>query len=141
MNITKKIAIAAAAGAITLGGGAAAMASTHSAASTSDTPTSGPKVAFVCSHLDQIEAQQKGHLDLLNGRLTLLKDAQTAYQGKTKAEARIQKRIDTTNAQITKVEARQAKLTTWAASHCNTTTGSTPTMTDSAVGVCRPWVK
>ena len=115
MNLTKKIGVGIAAAALTAGAGATAFA-----AGTSATPATGDRGAFVCAHLDEVKGQQQAHLDLLNGRLHLLQEAETAATaaGDSNLATRIDKRVETTNERIAKVTARQGKLDTWAAGHC-----------------------
>ncbi|MFT3852482.1 MAG: hypothetical protein QM733_07085 [Ilumatobacteraceae bacterium] len=124
MNLTKKIGIGAAAAALTVGAGATAFA----AGTTSS--TRGERGTFACAHLDELEAQQQTHLDLLNGRLHLLQEADDAARaaGHDAAEARIEVRIARTNQRIAKVTERQGKLQSWAAEHCtgDAATATTP---------------
>lgn len=114
MNLTKKIGIGAATAALTIGAGATAFA----AGTTSS--TGGGRGTFACAHLDELEAQQQAHLDLLNGRLHLLQEADDAAKagGHDAAAAKIEVRIAKTNERISKVTERQGKLQTWAAEHC-----------------------
>ncbi len=120
MKLSRKIGIGIAAGALTIGAGATAFAAAAPGGTGAGTPT-GAKGAFVCAHLDEVQAQQQAHLDLLNGRLHLLQEADAAATaaGRDQAAAKLSKRIDTTNTRITKVTARQGKLTTWASTHCD----------------------
>ena len=117
MKLTRKIAIAAAAGALTVSAGATAFAAGASATE----PGGGPKAEFACAHVHEIEAQQQAHLDLLAGRLHLLQEADAAATagGHDAAAARIERRIGRTNERIAAVTARQGKFATWASSHCN----------------------
>lgn len=120
LNMTKnitKLGIGLAAGALVIGAGATAFAAGDS---TSGGASSGERAAFVCAHLDEIEAQQQAHLDLLNGRLHLLQEADDAAKaaGKDDAAAKIEQRIARTNERIAKVTSRQGKLATWATEHC-----------------------
>jgi hypothetical protein len=117
MKVIAKLGIGVAAGVLTIGAGATAFAA---GSGTGDGTPTGSRATFVCAHLDEIEAQQQTRLDLLNGRLHLLQEADDAAKaaGKDKAAARIETRIGTTNERITKVTDRQTKLSEWAASHC-----------------------
>ena len=117
MKIIGKLGIGLAAGALTIGAGATAFAA---GSGTGDGTPTGARATFVCAHLDEIKAQQQARLDLLDGRLHLLQEADDAAKaaGKDKAVERIEARIATTNERITKVTDRQTKLTDWAAAHC-----------------------
>jgi hypothetical protein len=121
MNLTKKIGLGIAAGVLTIGAGATAFAAGSPGTSGSGTPT-GARAAFVCAHLDEVQAQQQAHLDLLNGRLHLLQEADDAAKtaGKDQAAAKIEQRIDRTTTKIAKVTDRQGKLVTWASTNCAT---------------------
>jgi len=117
MKVIGKLGIGVAAGVLAIGAGATAFAA--GSGNGDGTPTRA-RATFVCAHLDEVEAQQQTRLDLLNGRLHLLQEADDAAKaaGKDKAAARIETRIGTTNERITKVTDRQTELSEWAASHC-----------------------
>jgi len=121
MNLTKKIGLGIAAGALTIGAGATAFAAGSPSGTGSGTPTGG-RATFVCAHLDEVTAQQQGHLDQLNGRLHLLQEADEAAKaaGKDAAAAKIEQRIERTNTKIANVTDRQGKLATWASTNCTT---------------------
>lgn len=137
MNITGKIGIAVATGALAVGGTAAAFGIGVGGASAGSDPTgtgNGAKAAFVCAHLTEIQSQQTLKGQLLTGRVTLLQEARDAAT-KPKAQARLDKAIAKTKAAETKLSDREAKLTTFAAAHCTsgggvaTTAPTTPTTT------------
>ncbi len=117
MKVIGKLGIGLAAGALTIAAGATAFAA---GSGTGDSTPTGARATFVCAHLDEIKAQQQTRLDLLDGRVHLLQEADEAAKaaGKDKAVERIEARIATTNERITKVTDRQTKLTDWAAAHC-----------------------
>jgi hypothetical protein len=121
MKLIQKVGVGIAAGVLAVGAGATAFAAgTSGSTAKGDGTGTGAKAAFVCAHLDEIEAQQSAHLDLLDGRLHLLqeaKDAATA-NGNDQAAAKIDQRIARTTARVAKVTARQGKLSTWATAHC-----------------------
>ena len=121
MDIKKTLTTLGIAGALAIGGGTAVMAAGNSASATAGAAT-GAHGTFVCAHLDEINAQLSGRHQLLEGRLTLLNEALTAAQGHDKLVAKIDTKIDRTNAAVTKNEAHTAKLATWAPEHCDTAT-------------------
>ena len=124
MKVISKLGIGIAAGALTIGAGATAFAAGGSGSGSGDgaTGATGARATFVCAHLDEIKAQQQAHLDLLNGRVHLLQEADDAAKaaGKDALATKIEARITKTNGRITKVTDRQSKLDDWAGSHCTT---------------------
>ena len=122
MDITRKIGIGIAAGVLTIGAGTSAFAAGTSGRPGQAGDGTGPRATFVCAHLDEITAQQQARRDLLDGRLHLLQEADAAATagGDDQAAAKIEQRIETTNARIAKLTERQGHLGTWATAHCPT---------------------
>jgi hypothetical protein len=127
MKVIGKLGIGIAAGALTIGAGATAFAAGGSGSGDGATGATGAKATFVCAHLDEIKAQQQAHLDLLNGRVHLLQEADDAAKaaGKDALATKIEARITKNNERITKVTDRQSKLDDWAGSHCTSEPAAT----------------
>jgi hypothetical protein len=89
---------------------------------TATTKDPGAKGEFVCANLDQVRAVQADHATLITDRLALAASAKTAAEaaGKTKAVARIDKRIATLTTRQQKVAERQQKVNDFAAANCTT---------------------
>jgi len=133
VKIAHKIGIAAAAGALTIGGAASAFASGNSASGTTgDGSGKAAAKAFVCAHLPEVQAQQQLHEQLLSGRVTLLGEAkdEASAANHPKLVAKIEARISTTNAKLAKVKEREAKV----AAACATPTPTPAAATSTATG-------
>jgi hypothetical protein len=136
VKIAKKFAVAAVAGVLTIGGAASAFAAGGGTSSATGAGGTGAgkaaAKAFICAHLDQVQAQEKLKEELLSGRLTLLQEAKDAATtaNKPKLVARIDARITKNGTETTKLQAREAKVV--AACAAPAATAPAPTTTAAA---------
>jgi hypothetical protein len=127
VKIAQKLALAAVAGVLTIGGASVFAAGSGSSNPSGDGSGRVAAKAFVCAHLGEVQAQQQLREELLTGRLTLLQEAKDAATSANhpKVVAKIDAKIATNNTRMANLKAREAKVT----EACATATPASTTTT------------
>jgi len=116
MKIKHKIATAALAGALVVGGTSAAFAADGDGAGAGK----ADRIAAICEHQDEIVPRLTERQTNITERIERLQEvsAKATAEGHTKVAARIDKRIAKLNARLAKVTERIADAPAWIAEHC-----------------------